>query len=51
MLNPQTGAEHQLTDLPAKFEIGDFDVSPDGKEIVLDQIQDSSSIALLELTR
>jgi hypothetical protein len=31
-LNPQTGTERQLTDLPASFVIGDFDVSPDGAE-------------------
>jgi serine/threonine protein kinase/Tol biopolymer transport system component len=51
LLNPQTGAERQLTDLPSKFTIGDFDVSPDGTEIIFDRVQDSSSIALLERTR
>jgi Tol biopolymer transport system component len=50
-LDPKTGAERQLTDLPSKFAIGDFDVSPEGKEIVFDRVQDTSSIALLELTR
>lgn len=48
LLDPKTGAERQLTDLPSKFTIGDFDVSPDGSEIVFDRAQDSSSIALLE---
>jgi serine/threonine protein kinase/Tol biopolymer transport system component len=48
LLDPKTGAERQLTDLPSKFTIGDFDVSPDGTEIVFDRAQDSSSIALLE---
>jgi Tol biopolymer transport system component len=48
LLNPQTGAERQLTDLPANFAIGDFDVSPDGTEIVFDRVEDSSSIALIE---
>ena len=28
--------------------IGDFDVSPDGTEIIFDRAQDSSSIALIE---
>jgi serine/threonine protein kinase/Tol biopolymer transport system component len=51
LLNPKTGAERQLTDLPSKFTIGDFDVSPDGTEIVFDRAQDSSSIALLERKR
>ena len=48
LLDPQTGAEHQLTDLPSKFAIGDFDVAPDGSEIIFDRTQDSSNIALIE---
>jgi dipeptidyl aminopeptidase/acylaminoacyl peptidase len=48
LLDPKTGAERQLTDLPTKFAIGDFDVAPDGTEIIFDRAQDSSSIALLE---
>jgi Tol biopolymer transport system component len=51
LLDPSSGTERQLTDLPSKFTIGDFDVSPDGTEIIFDRVQDSSSIALLELTR
>jgi Tol biopolymer transport system component len=50
-LNPQTGAEDQLTDLPASFVIGDFDVSPDGAEIIFDRVQESSSIVLIERAR
>jgi Tol biopolymer transport system component len=48
LLDPKTGAERQLTDLPSNFVIGDFDVSPDGTEIIFDRAQDSSSIALIE---
>lgn len=48
LLDPKTGAERQLTDLPSNFAIGDFDVSPDGKQIVFDRAQDSSNIALIE---
>ena len=51
LLNPQTGTERQLTDLPSSFVIGDFDVSPDGTEIIFDRVQDSSSIALIERAR
>jgi Tol biopolymer transport system component len=51
LVDPRTGAERQLTDLPSKFEIGDFDVSPDSTQIIFDRVQDSSSIALLERTR
>jgi serine/threonine protein kinase/Tol biopolymer transport system component len=48
LLDPHSGAERQLTDLPSNFVIGDFDVSPDGKEIVFDRSEDSSNIALIE---
>jgi hypothetical protein len=48
LLNPQTGAERQLTDLPSNFVIGDFDVAPDGTEIIFDRMQESSSIVLFE---
>ena len=52
LLNPNSGAERQLTDLPANFRIGDFDISADGKEIIFDHMQDdNSSIALIERTR
>ena len=47
-LDPQTGAERQLTDLPAGFVIGDFDVSADGTEIVFGRVQESSSVVLIE---
>jgi len=47
-LNPQTGIERQLTNLPANIAIGDFDVSPDGTEIVFDRIQEVSSVVLIE---
>jgi serine/threonine protein kinase/Tol biopolymer transport system component len=46
-LNPQTGTERQLTDLAASFAIGDFDVSPDGAEIVFDRIEERSSVVLI----
>jgi dipeptidyl aminopeptidase/acylaminoacyl peptidase len=47
-LDPQTGIERQLTDLPANFAIGDFDVSPDGSEIVFDRAEERSSVVLIE---
>jgi serine/threonine protein kinase/Tol biopolymer transport system component len=47
-LDPQTGTERQLTDLPASFVIGDFDVAPDGSEIVFERVQESSSVVLIE---
>jgi Tol biopolymer transport system component len=48
LLDLQSGAARQLTDLPSNFEIGEFDVSPDGTQIIFDRVQDSSSIALIE---
>ena len=50
-LNPRTGTERQLTELPGGFTIGDFDVSPDGAEIVFDRVQESSSVVLIERTQ
>jgi hypothetical protein len=40
--------ERQLTDLPGSFVIGDFDVAPDGTEIVFERVQESSSVVLIE---
>jgi dipeptidyl aminopeptidase/acylaminoacyl peptidase len=49
LINLKTGAERQLTNLPAGFNVRDFDVSPDGREIVLERVQDDSDLVLLEL--
>ena len=44
-----TGAEHQLTNLAPEFNVRDFDVSPDGREIVLEQLNEQSDIVLVEI--
>jgi Tol biopolymer transport system component len=44
----QTGRERQLTNFGPDFVIADFDVSPDGREIVFDREQDSSDVVLIE---
>ena len=49
-LDLQTGAERPLTELPSNVVIGDFDVSPDGKEIIFDSVHESSGIALIDRT-
>ena len=49
LLDPETGAERQLTNLPGDFDIRDFDISPDGREIVLERVQERSDIVLLDL--
>jgi Tol biopolymer transport system component len=46
-----TGAERQLTNLPPGFDIRDFDISPDGREVVLERVQERSNIVLLDLPR
>ena len=51
LIDLETGAEHQLTDLAADFDVGDFDISLDGHDIVLQQVQEHSDIVLLELPR
>jgi Tol biopolymer transport system component len=44
-----TGRERQLTDLPSGFDVSDFDVSPDGRDIILEQVEDQSDIVLMDL--
>jgi Tol biopolymer transport system component len=44
----QTGGERRLTNFGPDFLIADFDVSPDGKEIVFDREQGSSDVVLIE---
>jgi Tol biopolymer transport system component len=51
LIDWKTGMEQQLTNLPADFEINDFDISPDGREIVLERVQDRSEIVMLDLPR
>jgi Tol biopolymer transport system component len=50
LVNPMSGAERQLTDFPANFVVGDFDVSPDETEIIFDSVLETSSLALIERT-
>jgi dipeptidyl aminopeptidase/acylaminoacyl peptidase len=45
------GTERQLTNFGPQFEIRDFDVAPDGRELVVEQVQEHSDIVLLERPR
>ena len=45
----ETGQERQLTTLGREFAIGDFDVSPDGREIIFDRVREESDIVLFDL--
>jgi Tol biopolymer transport system component len=51
LIDLQTGAERQLTSLPPDFEIRDFDIAPDGREIVLERVQERAEVALMDLPR
>lgn len=44
LLNLETGAERQLTNLSPDFQVSDFDISSDGHEVVLEREQESSQI-------
>jgi Tol biopolymer transport system component len=48
LINLETGAEQQLTNIPTGFDIADFDISPDGHEVVLERVQERSNIELLD---
>jgi Tol biopolymer transport system component len=51
LIDLATGAEEQLTNLAPDFEMRDFDISPDGRELVLEQVQEHSDIVLIELAQ
>jgi Tol biopolymer transport system component len=51
LVDLQTGAERQLTNLPPDFDLRDFDISPDGREVVLEREQERSDVMLLDLAR
>jgi Tol biopolymer transport system component len=48
-VNVDTGARRQLTDLKSGYFLRDFDISPDGKQIVFDRIQENSNVGLIDL--
>jgi Tol biopolymer transport system component len=47
----ETGEERKWAELPPDFDVRDFDVSPDGQEIVLERAQELSQVVLIDLTR
>jgi Tol biopolymer transport system component len=51
LIDLETGAERQLTNLPPDFDIRDFDVSAEGDEVVLERVQERSDVVLLDLPR
>jgi Tol biopolymer transport system component len=51
LIDLQTGVERQLTNLAPDFDVRDFDISPDGREVVLERVQERSVVVLLDLPR
>ena len=49
LIDLDKGTSRQLTQLPADFNIRDFDVSADGREIVVERVQEHSDIVLIDL--
>jgi hypothetical protein len=47
----ETGAERQVTTLADDFDIRDFDISADGREVILERLQERSDIVLFDLGR
>jgi Tol biopolymer transport system component len=47
----ESGQQRQMTDFKPGFVIQNFDVSPDGKQIVFDRLRNNSDIVLMNLAR
>jgi Tol biopolymer transport system component len=50
LIDLQTGVDRKLTDIPSDFDIQEFDLSSDGKEVVLERVQERSGVAMAELS-
>jgi len=40
-----------VLELLAGVDVRDFDLSPDGRELILEQVKDNSDLVLIELPR
>jgi Tol biopolymer transport system component len=47
LIDLQSGEERQLTRLPADFDVRDFDISPDDRELVVERVEERSGIVLI----
>jgi Tol biopolymer transport system component len=48
LIDLESGGQRALVQLPAEFEIHDFDISADGRQVVFDRTEVNSRIALIE---
>jgi Tol biopolymer transport system component len=46
-----TGTQRTIYQLPGDFIARDFDIAPNGREIILDRVEDNSDVALIERAR
>ena len=51
LIDLENGTEQQLSNLGPAFDIRDFDISPDGREVVLERVQERSDVVMLDLPR
>lgn len=51
LIDLNTGGERQLTNLPPDFDVRDFDIAPNGRDVVLERVQDRSDVVLLDLPK
>ena len=51
LIDLESGTERQVTHLPADFNIRDFDVSPDGRELLVERVQEHSDVVLIDLAK
>ena len=51
LMDLESGTKRQLTNLAPDFDIRDFDISPDGREVVLERVQERSDVVLMDLPR
>jgi Tol biopolymer transport system component len=51
LIDLETGAERQLTNLPSNFDIRDFDISPNGRDVIIERSQERSDVEMLDLPR
>jgi Tol biopolymer transport system component len=49
LVDPETGEQRPLTVFGNGFDVSDFDISRDGREVVLERTEEESDIVLLDL--
>jgi len=49
LMDVRTGAQRPLTKVAPDFDIRDFDISPDGREVVLERVQERSDVVLVDI--